>query len=84
MPRVLWRGSSRGTKTQGRRGAGFLERYHSLCSETRLRTPRLPHPRLGFRTSLRFRTKEVGERGKGWYVLGPEPKKELEVPEKWQ
>ena len=37
--RVLWRGSSHRAKTQGRRGAGFLERYHSLLSETRFRTP---------------------------------------------
>ena len=31
-----------------------------------------------------IRTKEVQERGKGHCILGPEPKKELEVPEKWQ
>lgn len=51
-PQVLWRGSLRAAKTSGGREAGFLERYHPLPSEGRFRAPRLPHPRLGLRTSL--------------------------------
>lgn len=87
MPQV-WRGSLHGANTPaagwGGGAAVFPERYHPppLRPDAGSPTP-LSHGWGSPRLCLGPRTKDMQERGKEPCFLGLEPKKELQVFEKW-
>lgn len=87
MPQVLERIPTRSQHTSGGVGRGaavFPERYHPppLRPDAGSPTP-LSHGWGSQRLCLGPRTKDMQERGKEPCFLGLEPKKELQVFEKW-